>query len=380
MSNPFTYDEPVDGSEFTDREDDLDTLLSVIRNGRNAILMSPRRYGKSSLLAEARRRAERDGVRVGVADLMGCGSEELIAQQLAAAVSRGPARGLQAVVQGLADRIGRLRAGVSVTVEPTGSMRLGVAPTIDGGPRWSEVIEEVLRSLAEAARHHRVCLMVDEFQKTAEVEPEMPGIFKRMSDDGELKGVSLVLAGSKYHVMEAIVATHLQRVGTEMGLQPIPESIMVPFLQDRARSSGKGFAEGAGPLVYRVAEGIPSDVQHLAFWAFEAATGKAIGEDEVRAGLERILRHGAAVWDQQQDALAGGQRAVMFALARGPEASEYGEDFKRRVGKGGNNQIKTALEALQEREYIERLHGAWRISSPFRRIWLARIKGYPDPV
>ncbi|MHB8509499.1 MAG: AAA family ATPase [Candidatus Dormibacteria bacterium] len=380
MSNPFKYDEPVDGVDFTDRDDDLATLMPLIENGRNAILMSPRRYGKSSLLAEASKRAEDAGVRVGTADLMGCSSVEMVAQQLAAAVSRGPARGLQQVVQGLADRVARLRAGVSVAVEPTGALKLEVAPRLAGDePKWEAVVEEVLHSLGEASKHHRVCLMVDEFQKTAEIQKELPGVFKRMSNRTEMKGVSLVLAGSKYHVMQQIVQNQLQRVGTEMGIEVIPEDVMCGFLQQHARSHRKPFAPGTAALVYRLAEGIPSDVQQLAFWAFESAVGRHITEEDVRTGLDRVVRKGAAVWDQQQQALPAGQVAVLRALAGGPVRSEYGNDFKRAVGKSSNNQIKKSLAALQELEYVERAAGAWRISSPFRRIWLARLAGYQDP-
>jgi uncharacterized protein len=380
MANPFKYDEPVEGVDFTDREDDLETLLPLIENGRNAVLMSPRRYGKSSLLAEASRRAEAKGVRVGTADLMGCGTEEMIAQQLAETVSRGPARGLQHLVQELADKLARLRAGVSVVLEPNGSMKLEVAPTLAGEePRWSDVIEAVLRSLGAARKRHKVCLMVDEFQKTAEVNEQMPGIFKRMSDNPEMKGVSMVLAGSKYHVMQKIVGNDLERVGTIMGIDVIPAEVMVPFLEEHARESGQPFATGVAGLVYRLAEGIPSDVQQLAFWAYESASGRAVTEDDVRTGLDRVIRKGAAVWDQQQQALPSGQAGVQRALAHGAVKSVYGEAFKRRVGKSSNSQIKKALDALQDLEYVERAGGGWRISSPFRRIWLARLEGYPDP-
>jgi hypothetical protein len=85
------------------------------------------------------------------------------------------------------------------------------------------------------------------------------------------------------------------------------------------------------------------------------------------------------MWDQQHDALPAGQVAVMRALAPGPEKSVDGGAFKARVGKSGNNQIQKALDALQKLEYVEHAASAWRISSPFRWVWLARIAGYPDP-
>jgi hypothetical protein len=179
--------------------------------------------------------------------------------------------------------------------------------------------------------------------------------------------------------MQKIVGNDLERVGTIMGIDVIPAEVMVPFLEEHARASGQPFATGVAGLVYRLAEGIPSDVQQLAFWAYESASGRAVTKDDVRTGLDRVLRKGAAVWDQQQQALPSGQAGVLRALAHGAVKSVYGEDFKRRAGKSSNSQIKKALDALQDLEYVERAGGAWRISSPFRRIWLARLEGYPDP-
>ena len=51
--NPFVYGEVVPASAFVDREAELDRLTADLADGQKVFLISPRRYGKSSLIRQA---------------------------------------------------------------------------------------------------------------------------------------------------------------------------------------------------------------------------------------------------------------------------------------------------------------------------------------
>jgi hypothetical protein len=53
MPNPFVYGEVVPGEAFVDREVELDRLIGDLAGGQKVFLISPRRYGKSSLVRQA---------------------------------------------------------------------------------------------------------------------------------------------------------------------------------------------------------------------------------------------------------------------------------------------------------------------------------------
>src|SRR5678815_1522880 len=53
MQNPFVYGEVVPGESFVDREVELDRLIGDLSAGQKVFLISPRRYGKSSLIRQA---------------------------------------------------------------------------------------------------------------------------------------------------------------------------------------------------------------------------------------------------------------------------------------------------------------------------------------
>src|SRR5690242_20431581 len=62
--NPFVYGEVVPQTAFVDREVELDRLTRDLIAGQKIFLISPRRYGKSSLIRQALRGAGRGGALV----------------------------------------------------------------------------------------------------------------------------------------------------------------------------------------------------------------------------------------------------------------------------------------------------------------------------
>ena len=53
METPFIFGKIASGDEFTDREDETKHLIRNFLAGINTILISPRRWGKSSLVTKA---------------------------------------------------------------------------------------------------------------------------------------------------------------------------------------------------------------------------------------------------------------------------------------------------------------------------------------
>ena len=62
MENPFVYGEVVPAAAFVDRVDELQRLSTDLESGQKVFLISPRRYGKSSLVSRALASLEKRGV------------------------------------------------------------------------------------------------------------------------------------------------------------------------------------------------------------------------------------------------------------------------------------------------------------------------------
>src|ERR671928_659865 len=61
MQNPFVYGEAVPPAAFVDRVAELDRLVGDLAAGQKIFLISPRRYGKSSLIRHALAAMARSG-------------------------------------------------------------------------------------------------------------------------------------------------------------------------------------------------------------------------------------------------------------------------------------------------------------------------------
>lgn len=63
-TKPFIFGVATSGDNFTDREKETERLLLNFRHGVNTVLISPRRWGKTSLVQKACGLAQSDKLKV----------------------------------------------------------------------------------------------------------------------------------------------------------------------------------------------------------------------------------------------------------------------------------------------------------------------------
>ena len=86
---PFRFGQVVDGPYFTDREAEARALAEDIQHGVNVVLISPRRFGKTSLVLHVIDEVRRAGVLVAYLDLQRTPTKERLADHLASAIYSG---------------------------------------------------------------------------------------------------------------------------------------------------------------------------------------------------------------------------------------------------------------------------------------------------
>lgn len=369
--NPFHYGSPAESESFTDRERELSAVVSRMMNGQNVILLSPRRYGKTSLLLGAVEQVRKRRGRSGYASLLRCSSHREVAEALTTAVLNGPLSWLTSQRQKLTDVFGHLRVSPAIEMNPDGSLQASLRPLTPERVNWRDMIANSMRLLLQAeSGNHPVSLVLDEFQQVAEVDPHLPNVFKTIAD--ELRHVSLVFAGSKMHVMQRIAVgpgAPLMGMGEHISLGPVPEDAMVPFLLKRARVGGKQLTTAAARRIFALVEGIPNDVQRLAYEAFELAE-QTIDEALVDSAMERVVSHRALDYEEKFTQLAPTQQRVLTALARYPGMPVFGREFVAEVDVANHSTVRKALAVLEDDELVARRSGEWVVADTFFRSWL----------
>jgi len=368
--NPFRYGAPVEAASFCDRAAELEALTGRMGDGIHAFVLSPRRYGKTSLLLEALRRFRKSGGRGGYANLLLCTTEAEVGGVVLTAVVREVLRPVGRTKRGLEDVVRHLRVAPTVEFAPDGKVALSLQPAT-GAERWYEVLEDAVALLERAGERRPAALVLDEFQQVAEIGPKgLGGAFKALAD--QARGTSLVFSGSRLSVMERLTRARgapLLGMGETFNLEVVPEDEMTAHLVARARQGGKRLTRADARSLYHRADGIPNEVQWLAHAAFEAA-GDTIDEAAVTAGLGSILTRQAGFFAERYEALAPSQQRIVRELARSPREKVYAKAFLDAVMVANANAVTTALRALTEQEIVRRHGRQWRLASPFFRAWL----------
>ena len=73
--NPFVFGKAAEGEYFTDRIEDAKRLTANLTHGINTILISPRRWGKTSLVKEVISKNDRPDIKFIFVDMFQCKSE-----------------------------------------------------------------------------------------------------------------------------------------------------------------------------------------------------------------------------------------------------------------------------------------------------------------
>lgn len=73
--NPFVFGKAVEGSFFTDRAADAEHLEANLTHGINTILISPRRWGKTSLVKKVMSKVDCRDIKIIYVDVFSCKSE-----------------------------------------------------------------------------------------------------------------------------------------------------------------------------------------------------------------------------------------------------------------------------------------------------------------
>jgi hypothetical protein len=166
MDNPFVYGEVVPGEAFVDREPELDRLIADLGSGQKVFLISPRRYGKSSLIRQALDALRRRGALAVELTVSSYSSYLAFLEGYARAIASVESKWDRARTW-LTEAIASTRPEIRYEPKDTGLGRLSVAfPQVSTARDVNRLANEVfaLPGRLAAERKRTVVIALDEFQ------------------------------------------------------------------------------------------------------------------------------------------------------------------------------------------------------------------------
>src|SRR5438093_3014369 len=263
--NPFRFGAVATGEHFTDRKPEIAELVRDLRSGQSVLVISPRRYGKTSLITAVLERVRKQHVLVAYVDLLRTTTKERFANQLAAALYSG----LTPTVERAVHRAGELFQ--SLPLRPKITLNQDGTPSFEftGAPGTTDIDETIDRLLelpqhVASRRKRQAVLVLDEFQEIVALDRELPA---RMRATFQFQAdVAHVFLGSRQHLLRQVFTdsnSPLYNSAKIFPLGPIPRDAFSRFLADRFASTGMTISDDAVHILLGMTNGHPHDTQKL---------------------------------------------------------------------------------------------------------------------
>lgn len=373
LRNPFIItEEYLDAEYFCDREFESSVLRSNIINGRNTVLISPRRMGKSGLISHVIHQQDiADEYKIFSVDLFPTSTfTEMILLLSNEIVGR-----MKTHERLFADRfmsvVKSLRPGMKMNpINGELEFNLSLGEIMD--PKTS--LEEIFQYLQESPEP---CIVaVDEFQQIADY-PETNVVALLRSHVQKCTNCRFIFAGSSRRMMEKLFNSPSEPFYmscSPLYLDVIDKDKYMDFAFHHFKNGGKSITKECFSAIYDRFEGHTWYVQRLLNETYEhAEKGSVVDVMDYSRNLDYVIRLYGKSFEEQIQTYSEAQKALLIAIAKeGKVSGVTSMAFVRKHSLKSPSTVQSAIRPLLEREIITREDGKFSITNRFFSIWINR--------
>lgn len=370
-TKPFIFGVATSGDHFTDREKETARLLQNFSSGINTVLISPRRWGKTSLVQKVCRLAKSEHLKIVYMDIFSCRSDAEFYEMFASAVLKQTSSKFDEWVENVKLFLSRISPKITIGADPTTDFSL----SLEYNPKTDEA-EEILQLPEKIARKKgcRIVVCIDEFQQIAEFS-DSKNFQKRLRSVWQLQqSVSYCLFGSKKHLMNELFekkSLPFYKFGDAIYLQKIPTADWVSYICLRFEATGKQISAELAERICRAADNHSSYVQQLA-WLVWVHTDERATEDDFEVAFQDIIDQNTPLFEKQTESLSVYQMNFLRAVLNGVRSEFSSQSILNEYQLGSSANITTIKRALVKKEIIEIEKREVSISDPILEHWLKR--------
>lgn len=370
MEKSFVYGVAVSDYNFTGREEETRRLRQNFENGINSILISPRRWGKTSLVDHVCRQLEGSDIIIVRLDIFGCKSEYDFYNVLAAAVLKQTASKIQLWMDEAKDFLVRLTPKIHFPIDPTSEMSVSLGITPDTH-RPEEVLDMV--EIIAKRKERRIVVCIDEFQQVGEFENTKLVQATLRSVWQHHHYTSYCLFGSKRHMMSQIFlhrSMPFYQFGDLMWLQKIPTTDWTDYIISHFKSAGRDISKQMVTEICKLVDNYPSYVQHLASIVLNRTPlGATALEEVLPSAVRELISTNEALYMQQIEPLTGYQMNLLRAIVSGIHSGFNEKKVRSQFDLGSPSNLPRLRTALVGRDLIYSEMKQLFITDPVFGLW-----------
>lgn len=373
-NKPFIFGIATSGDNFTDRKKETERLLLNFQHGVNTVLISPRRWGKTSLVQKVCRLAQSDKLKVVYLDIFSCRSDKEFYNAFATSIIKQTSSKFEEWLDNAKLFLSRITPKISIGLDPMTDFSI----SLEMNPK-SEDIDEILQ-LPEKIAQKKNCsivICIDEFQQIAEFS-DSKTFQKRLRTVWQLqKNVSYCLFGSKKHLMNELFENKsypFYKFGDAIYLQKIGTQDWVEYICNRFSVTGKQISEQLAERICQAVDNHSSYVQQLA-WLVWIHTDEIATEKDFESAYQDIIDQNTPLFEKQTESLTTYQMNFLRAVLDGVHSEFTKQEILNKYQLGTSANISIVKRALEKKELIEIEKRKIIIPDPIMSVWLKRELG-----
>lgn len=368
--SPFQFGTLATDENFIDRDADRALIKRLMMSHINVMLVSPRRWGKSSLVRRAMEelREEHEEVRVCHIDAFSISSEAEFYRTFASKVIACASTTMERWV----DDAKKFLNGVVPQIIVNGPLNDFVAFDIKYVPRQQDKMSilQLPETLAEE-KGLKIMVCIDEFQQLANLPEYKDLIGKMRSQWQRQQRATYCLYGSKRHMMVDIfnnANSPMYRFGQVVFLKKIPKGDWTAFIVRAFAGTGKSITRELAEKICDITVCHSWYIQQLCFFLWNLTAGE-VEASTVDLALKQVININTPMFQNDTDALTISQRELLSAIANG-ERQLSSIKTRQRYNLGNPNTLVRNKRMLQERDIITLSSGTLVFVDPIYRLWL----------
>ena len=377
--NPFILGHRIRRPYFCDRLSEQQKLTSAVINGRNVVLISPRRMGKTSLVYVSLHDSPtfQQDFYTFFFDILQTNSLSEFTYLLGKAIfdalnsrSTTMVRKFLAALKSLSGEFGF----DLVSGSPTFSIQLGSIKH----PEYT--LSEIFSFIEQSDKP--VVIVIDEFQQITKYPEKNTEAILR-SHIQHMENASFVFAGSERSILQEMFVSSKRPFYNSaeiMHLDPIPEHLYVEFAARLFAERGRSVDEQSVRWAFSLFEGNTFYMQRTLNGAFaDTPEGGLCDHNTVVRSIKGMLAANEVIYREILANISVSQKAVLYAIAHEKCVEKpLSAPFIKAYSLPSASSVQSAINRLTVSGLITKTPEGYALSDPLLRIFINSLYSVPE--
>ena len=367
----FIFGKPAEGDNFTDRKEETARLLTNFKGGINTFLLSPRRWGKTSLVRKVMNDACSQTLKVVFVDVFKCRTPLEFSETVASAVLSQTSTRTEEFIDNAKRFLSRINLGFNVSPDPANTLELKLGLTRD-----KDDIKDALQLVGKIAESKGINIVVciDEFQQIADFDDSLAFQKELRTIWQHQPAVSYCLFGSKKHMMEGLFddeSKPFYKFGDVIYLKRIPLKYWNEFIISRFNAAGKTISSDQVKRICETVEYHSSYVQQLSWYVF-IYSSDIVDTKAIDRAIDELIAQNTPLFESRTESMPSYQMNFLRAIASGIHKGFSSAEVIGRFRLGSSANVAAVRKALLDKNCIFIEDGMTYLADPVLGLWLLR--------